>query len=153
LKFNVTHQLLVYADDVNILGESKRTVKVNAEALIVARKEIGLEVNAGETKYMIMSRDQNAGRSQGIKTDNSSFDRVEDFRYLGTTFTQKNSIQEEIKSRLKSGNASYPLVENLLSSSFLSKNIKIKIYRNIILSVVLYGCETCSLTLRKKNVD
>jgi len=104
-------------------------------------------VNADETKYMVMSRDQNAGRSHGIKTDNSSFDRVEEFRYLGTTFTQKNSIQEESKSRLKSGNASYHSVQYLLSSSFLPKNIKIKIYRTIILSVVLYGCETWSLTL------
>ena len=61
LKLNGTHQLLVYADYVNILGGSVHTVKENAEALIVASKEIGLEVNADKTKYMVMSRDQNAG--------------------------------------------------------------------------------------------
>ena len=61
----------------------------------------------------------------------------------------KNSIQEEIKSGLKSGNACYPSVQNLLSSSLLSKNVKIKIYRTIILSFVLYECETWSLTLRE----
>ena len=71
LKLNGTHQLLVYADDVNILGGSAHTVKENAEALVVATKEIGLEVNADKTKYMIMSRDQNAGRSHSMKTDNS----------------------------------------------------------------------------------
>jgi len=61
LKLNGTHQRLAYADDVNILGRSVHTVKENAEALVVATKEIGLEVNASKTKYMIMSRDQNAG--------------------------------------------------------------------------------------------
>jgi len=94
-----------------------------------------------------MSRDQNAGRSHSMKTDNSSFERVEEFKYLGSTLTNQNSIQEEIKSRLKSGNACYHLVQNLLFSSLLSKNLKIKIYRTIILPVVLYRCETWSLTL------
>ena len=67
------------------------------------------------------------------------------------TLTDQNSIQEEIKSRLKSGNACYHSVQNLLSSSLLSKNIKIKIYRTLILPVVLYGCETWSLTLREER--
>jgi len=91
-----------------------------------------------------MSRDQNAG-------DNSSFERVEQFKYLGTTLTYQNSIQEEIKSRLKSGNAYCHLVRNLLSSSLLPKNVKIKIYRTITFPVVLYGCETWSLTLREEH--
>jgi hypothetical protein len=85
---------------------------------------------------------QNAGRSHNIKIDNSSFERVEEFRYLGTALTNQNSIQEEKKSRLESGNACYHSVQNLLSSSLLSKNIKIKIQRNIIFLLVLYGCET-----------
>jgi hypothetical protein len=68
------------------------------------------------------------------------FDRVEDLRYLGTTLTNQNSIQEEIKSRLKLGNACYYSVQNLLSSSLLSKKLTIKIYRIIILPVVLCGC-------------
>jgi hypothetical protein len=72
-------------------------VKENAEALVVATKEIGLEVNADKTKYMIMSRDQNAARSYSLKLDNSSTERVEEFKYLGTTLTNKNSIREEIK--------------------------------------------------------
>jgi len=73
---------------------------------------------------------------------------VEEFKYLGTTLTNQNSIQE-IKNRLKSGNACHHLVQNLLSSSLLSKNLKITIYRTIILAVVLYGCETWLLTLRE----
>jgi len=117
----------------------------------MASKEIGLEVNADKTKYMVMSRDQNAGQSHSMKTDNSSFERVEELEYFGTNLTNQNSIQEEIKRRLKSGNACYHSVQNLLSSSFLSKNLKIKIYRNIILPVVLYGYVTWSLTLREER--
>ena len=72
-------------------------------------------------------------------------------RYLGTTLTNENSVQKEIKSGLKLGNACYHSVQNLLSSSLLSKNFKIKIYRTIILPVVLYGCENWSLRLREKH--
>jgi hypothetical protein len=135
LKLNGTHQLLVYADDINILGGSVHGIKKNAEALVVASKEIGLEVNDEKTKYMVMSRDQNAEQNHNIKLDNKSFERVEQFKYLGTTLTNRNFIQEDIKSRLKSGNACYHSVQDLRSSSLLSKNTKIKIYRTIILPV------------------
>jgi hypothetical protein len=131
LKLNGTHELLVYADDVNILGRSIHSIKKYAEALVIASKEIGLEVNAEKTKYMVISRDQNAGHSKeiglevnaektkymvisqnqnaghnhNVKIDNKSFERVEEFKHLGATLTDQNSIHEEIKSRLKSGNA------------------------------------------------
>ena len=101
LKLNGTHQLLAYDDDVNILGGSVDIVKINSEALVAATKEIGLEVNAHKTKYMTVSRDQNAGRIHSTKIDNCSIERVEEFKYLGTTLTNQNSIQEEIKSRPK----------------------------------------------------
>ena len=73
-------------------------MKENAEALLVATKEIGLEVNADKTKYRVMSRDWSAGRGHSVKIDNSSIERVEEFKYLGMTLTDQNSIQEEIKS-------------------------------------------------------
>jgi len=85
LKLNGTHRVLVYADDVNILGGSIHTIKKNAEALVVATKETGLEVNADITKCMVLSGYQDVGRSHSRKIDNSSFEMVEEFKYLGTT--------------------------------------------------------------------
>jgi len=118
LQLNGTHELLIYANDVNMLGGSVHTIKENAEALVVASKETGLEVNADRTKYMVMSRDQNVGRSHSMKTDNRSFERVKEFKYFGTNLTNQNSIQGEIRSRLNSGNACYHSVQDLLSTSF-----------------------------------
>ena len=91
---------------------------------------------------MVMSLYQNAEQSHSIQTDNSSFEKVENFEHLGKTLKDQNYIQEEIKSRLKSGNACYHSMQNLVSFSLLPKNLKIKIYRTIMLPVVLYGCET-----------
>ena len=76
---------------------------------------------------------------------------MEEFKYLGTTLTNQNSIPEEMKSRLRSGNACYHSAQNLLSSRLLSKHLKIKIYRTIILPVVLYGCVTWSIALREER--
>ena len=83
---------MVYADDVNMLVRSINTIKENARAWVVPTKEIGLDVNADKTKYMIMSWDQNAGRSHSMKNDNSSFERVGELKYLGTYFTNQNYI-------------------------------------------------------------
>jgi len=83
--------LFIYLEEAYTL--LKKTV-----SLVTASRKTGLEVNADKTKYMVMSRNQNAGRSHSIKTENSSFERVEDFKYLGTTLTNKYFIQEEIKT-------------------------------------------------------
>ena len=118
---------------------------------IVASKESGLEVNAYKTKYVFMSRYQNAERSHNIKIYNSSYERVEQVKYLGKPLKHQNSNQEQIESSMKSRNACYHSVQNILSYSFISKNIKIKKCGTIILPVVLYGCETWSLTLREER--
>jgi hypothetical protein len=99
---------------------------------------------------MLLSRHQNAGQDRDIKIANRSFENVSQFKYLGTTVTNQDLIQEKIKRRLKSGSACYHSVQNLVSSRLLSKNLKIRIYKTIILPAVLYGCETCSLTLREE---
>jgi hypothetical protein len=98
-----------------------------------------------------MSRDQNAGQNRDIKIGNRSFENVSQFKYLGTTVTNQNLIQEEIKKRMNSGNACYHSVQNLLSSCLLSKNLKVRIYKTIILPVVLYGYETWSLAVREEH--
>jgi hypothetical protein len=100
---------------------------------------------------MLLSRHQNAGRNYDIKIANRCFENVAKFRYLGMRVTTKNLILEEIKRRLNSGNTCYHSVQNLMSSRLLSKYIKIRIYKTIILPVVLYGCETWSLALREEH--
>jgi hypothetical protein len=104
-----------------------------------------------KTKYMMLSRQQNVAQNQNIKIANEPFENVSRFKYLGTTVTNQDLIHEKIKRRLNSGNACYHSAQNLLFSRLLSKNLKIRIYKTIILPVVLYGCETWSLTLREEH--
>jgi hypothetical protein len=101
---------------------------------------------------MLLSRHQNAGQNQDIKIAHRLFENVSQFKYLGTTVTNQNLIHEEIKRRLSSGNACYHSVQSLLSSHLLSKNLKMRIYKPIILPVILYGCEAWSLTLRDEHM-
>jgi hypothetical protein len=100
---------------------------------------------------MLVSHDQNAGQNLDIKVANKSFENALQFKYLGITVTYENLIHEEIKRRLNSGNAYYHSDKNPVSSHLLSKSLKIRMYRTIILPMVLYGCENWSLTLRGKH--
>jgi hypothetical protein len=95
LKLYWTHQLLAYADDVNLLGENIHTINKNTQTLIDASKEVRLEVNVEKTKYMLVSRDQNAGQNREIKIGNRSFENVSQIKYLGTTVTNQNLIQRK----------------------------------------------------------
>ncbi|KAJ4449632.1 hypothetical protein ANN_01036 [Periplaneta americana] len=146
LKLNGLHQLLIYADDVNMSRENPQTIRKNTEILLEANKEIGLKVNPEKIKYMIMSHNQNTVRNENIKIGNLSFGKMEKFKYLGATVTNINDTREEIKRRINMGNVCYYSVEKLLSSS-----LKVRIYKTVILPVVLYGCKTWTLTLREKQ--
>jgi hypothetical protein len=148
LILNGTHQLLAYADD-NVVGENIDAIQKDTKSLLDASKE-GLEVNPEKTKYMLVPRCQKAGQRQSIKIGNRFFENVAKFKYMRTTLTYQNCIHEEIKGRLNSGNACYHSVQSLLSSRLLSRNVKVKIYKTIILPV-LYGCETWSVKLREEH--
>jgi hypothetical protein len=94
-------------------------------------------MSAANSKYLVMSRNRNAGRSHSIKIDDNSFERVEKFRHLGKNLTNQNSIHKEIKSRLKSGNDAI-IRCRILSCTLLAKNLNIKVDGNINVPVVLY---------------
>jgi hypothetical protein len=123
-------------------------VQKNTEALLDASK-FGLEINPEKSKYMFKSCCKKAGQKHSIKIANRSFEDVTKFRYLGKPVTDQFCMNEEIKSRLNSRNACYHSVQSLLSSRLLSGNVQIKIYKTIVLPVVLYVCVTWSLVLRE----
>jgi hypothetical protein len=140
---------MIYADDVNLLGDNIDTTQKNTETLIDASKEVGLEVNSEKTKYMLLSHQQNAGQNRDIKTTNRYFENVSQFKY--TTVIYQNLIQAEIKSRLILVNACCHSVQNVLSSPLPPENIESRIYKTIIFPLFLYRCETWSLILRGEH--
>jgi hypothetical protein len=100
---------------------------------------------------MLLSRHQNAGQNHNIQIGDRSFENVTQFKYLGTAATNQNFIHEVIKSTLNSGIACYHSLQNALSCRLLSKNVKIKICKTVLLPVVLYGCGTKPLALKGKH--
>jgi hypothetical protein len=96
---------------VNLLGYNIYTIEKNTETLIDASKEVGLELDIEKTKYMLLSRHQNASQNRDIKIANRSFENVSHIRYLETTVTNQNLTQEEIKRRLVSGNVCYHSIQ------------------------------------------
>jgi hypothetical protein len=112
LKLNGTYQLLIFVDDVNLVGDNINATNKNTQTLTDISQEVGLKVNAEKTKYIFLSRHQNAEQNHDMNIANRSFENVARFKYLGTTITNQNLIQDESKRRLNSGNACYRSVQN-----------------------------------------
>jgi hypothetical protein len=112
-KLNGAHQLLVYGDDMNPLGDNIYTTKTYTETLTDPSKEIGLKINTEKTKYMLLSRHQYAEQNHNVKMANRGFENMAHFKYLSMTVTNQNSIQEKIKRKLNLGNACYHSIHKL----------------------------------------
>jgi hypothetical protein len=97
LKLNGTYQLLLYADDVNLLGYNIGTIEKNTKTLIDASKEVGLEVDAEKSKYMLMYCHQNAGQNHDIKIADRSFENMIHFKYFRTAVTNQNFIRNKLR--------------------------------------------------------
>ena len=113
---NGTHQVLAYADDVNVIGDYIRTIERNADVLLNACKDIGLALNTGKTKYMEIRRHRSMTANEHIRICSNSYEKVKTCKYLGSLLTNQISIHEQIKCRLKARNSCYYSVRTLLSS-------------------------------------
>jgi hypothetical protein len=142
---------LIYADGINLLGDSINTIEENTVTILEASRDVSVEINAEKTEYMIMSHHPNSGQNQNIRTANESFENVVKFELFATTLTNQNDIHDEIKSRLNS--RMFAIIQSKIFCLPFSyqKNLKTKIYKTVILTVVLCGHETWSLTLREES--
>jgi len=141
---NGLNQLFVYADDVDLIGDDVDALQSNTDVLVEACDEIGLQVNIDKTKCMIRSR--NTG-NEGNKNIRIRDEVIETFKYYRAYVISKN----EATDRLISGNACFYSVQKLLTSRFISRKMKLKIYRTVILPVILSGCESWSTTLADEH--
>jgi hypothetical protein len=134
------------------LGDSVNTIKENSETLLETSRDIGLEINAEKTKYMIMSHHPISGQNQNIRISNESFEKVAKFKYLEMTLTNENDIHYEVNTRLNSGMLAIIQSKIFFSSCLISKNLKIKIYKTVILHLCCMGAKL-GLSPWGRNID
>lgn len=135
-----------------LAGRDIAAMKKNTETPLIGSKEIDLEVNAEKTKHVPMSHELTAGKNYSIKLGNKSFESVTKFRYFATTLrNQKTVFMKKFKNKVISWVCLLLLVQNLLSSRFISGHVNIKIHRSVILPVLWYECEIWSITLMKEH--
>jgi hypothetical protein len=142
-------QILAYADDVVIVARYENAVKDAFNRLEKASQKMGLMINYDETKYMGTTCKPN--KEKYIRINNSDIERVNQFKYLGSFITNNNKISSEISHRINMGNTCYYGLRNILRSKLLKEDIKFKIYKTLIRPVVLYGCESWTLTTKEEE--
>lgn len=145
--------LLAFADDIDIVGNSTLDIKSTLNEFEKGAGSIGLKINEEKTKYMYTTRnEQHRDRlGQNITMDDYNFERVKKFKYLGTTLTENTDGTEEINCRIQAGNRCLYAVQDLLKSKLTSRRSKISVYKTIIRPVVMYGCETWTLTVTNEE--
>jgi len=139
----------VYADDIVILGNTRQEITQTTSELLEASKKMGLCVNQEKTKFMILSR--NNENQHNLQVGNLTFEKVENFKYLGVNINSKNDMHREISERIASGNRCYHSISKLLKSKLLSRKSKTLLYTRYLRPVITYACETWSSTKGDDN--
>ncbi|KAI5707335.1 hypothetical protein M8J77_000363 [Diaphorina citri] len=142
--------ILAYADDIILISDSKEGIKSLVRSLTEETTPVGLVINVEKTKYMHFTRGANLQPGM-LEIDGKKYEKVHNFKYLGANIDSKNRTEEEIYARIKSGNRTKFALKKMLSSKLLSHTSKLRIYKTLILPVVLYGAETWTLTKKLEN--
>ncbi|KAL1462186.1 hypothetical protein WDU94_014046 [Cyamophila willieti] len=142
--------ILAYADDIVLIAESEEGLKTLARTLVEEASPVGLEINVGKTKYMYFTREERR-RKEKLDIGEDKYERVDKFRYLGSNLDEKNRMEEEILEKIKIGNRTRFALKKMMSSKLLSRTSKVRIYKSLILPVLLYGAEMWTLTKKMEN--
>jgi hypothetical protein len=148
--FNTSKQLVAFADDADLIGRGTVAIK---EMFVEMEKEaepIGLNVSEDKTKYLTLDRKHGSRIGQNITIDEYNFEVVQSFKYLGSIVNVDNDIEEEVKTRLSQGNRCFYALKHLFRNTLVSRNTKLRLYKTLIRPIVMYACETWSLTQKQE---
>ena len=144
-------KMLAYADDVDIIAENKYELSGSAVIWNETAKRAGLQINVEKSKVMVTTRNENTRGAQVGEIGNMDFEKVSEFKYLGSILSDKNEMEAEIKARILSGNRCLHGLRTIMGSRLLTRKTKLRVYNSIIQPVVIYGCETWTLTKAMAN--
>lgn len=151
--FNRTSQCLAFADDVVILGRSVKYINDTVKDMSEVAEQIGLSINSMKTKYMRNKQESTENMDEiTIKINNQNYERVNSFKYLGTEITSANDIETEIKARLSTANKAYYAFQTLFKKRYISRSLKVQIYKTVIRPIAIYGAESWTLTKKSEEL-
>lgn len=149
--FTSSKQVTAFADDADLMGRGTIAIKEMFVEMDREAETIGLKISEDKTKYLTLDRKQGSRIGQNITIDDYNFEVVQSFRYLGSIINTDNDVDEEIKTRLMQGNRCFYALKHLFRNSLVSRNTKLRLYKTLIRPIVMYGCETWSLTQRQES--